>query len=49
MIFSYKEGNKKRVVVATIVGGIMFINTSAFSYDLLKSSDMCRNSGCGII
>ena len=35
----------KKVVVATIVGGIMFINISMFSYDLIKGGGICKNSG----
>jgi hypothetical protein len=35
----------KKVIVTTMVGGIILINTSVFSYDLLKSSDMCKNFG----
>ena len=35
----------KKVIVITMVGGIILINTSVFSYDLGKSSGICKNSG----
>jgi hypothetical protein len=35
----------KKVIVTTMVGGIILINTSVFSYDLGKSSGICKNSG----